>query len=263
MTVPFKSHRARVGALDTYYEVRGSGSPLIMLHGAILVDLGPSVDHLARGRQVITPHLQGRGHTSDIDRPFSYEAMADDVAGLMQHAGIRKADILGQSMGAGVALRLALRHPESVGRLVLISTAMKSDGWQPKVLEELVEMETKADALAADVVKSDLSHSYPEVDWATLFRKTGAFQQRPYDLTEQVRTLAAQSLLVFADEDAVRPDHVIRFWEALGGGRGEAGLNGPQRTQSQLAVLPNSNHSTVASHPLLAETVANFLQRAD
>ena len=75
-STPVQAHRASVNGLDTYYEVQGSGKPLVMLHGAILVDLGPSVAALARDHTVITPHLQGRGHTRDIDRPFSYEAMA-------------------------------------------------------------------------------------------------------------------------------------------------------------------------------------------
>jgi pimeloyl-ACP methyl ester carboxylesterase len=95
LTTAVRSNRAAINGLDMYYEVRGSGEPLVMLHGAILVDLGPSVEALAHDRMVITPHLQGRGHTRDIDRPFTYEAMADDVAALLGHLGLSQATILG------------------------------------------------------------------------------------------------------------------------------------------------------------------------
>jgi pimeloyl-ACP methyl ester carboxylesterase len=256
-----KSYRAPINGLDMYYEVRGDGVPLIMLHGAILVDLGPSVDALAEQRLVITPHLQGRGHTPDIDRPFSYEAMADDVAALMHHMEIAKADILGQSMGAGVALRIAFRHRAAVDRLILVSTAMTLEGWHPKARHELAGMETKAAIFAAQVAQSGVASKYPETDWEMLFRKTGQFQQRPYDVTEQTRALDVQTQLIFGDEDAIQPEHMIAFWKALGGGKGEAGLDGPQRAQSRLAVIASSNHSSVSQGAAYLETVSQFLQR--
>ena len=253
--------RASINGLDMYYEVHGTGEPLVMLHGAILPDLGPSVAALAKDRMVITPHLQGRGHTPDIDRPFSYEGMADDVAALLGHLGLPRAIILGQSMGAGVALRLGIRHPGLVDRLILVSTVVASSGWHQKVQQDLVEMGTGAAKFAAEISKSDLGRRYPQVDWESLFRKTSEFQQKPCDLTEEVRSLAIDILLVFADEDAISPDHIVQFWDALGGGKGEAGLNGPQRTRSQLAIMPNTNHSTVASSPLFVDVVTGFLRK--
>jgi pimeloyl-ACP methyl ester carboxylesterase len=258
----FKSYRVSINGLDMYYEVRGQGEPLIMLHGAILVDLAPSIDILAEQFMVITPHLQGRGHTPDIDRPFSYEAMADDVAGLMRHMRISKADIFGQSMGAGVALRVAFRHRAAVERLVLVSTAMSVEGWHPKVRQELAEMEAKAKFFASEIAQSGLASKFPETDWERLFRKTGQFQQKPYDVTEQVGLLDVQTQLVFGDEDAIKPDHMIAFWKALGGGKGEAGLAGPERTNSRLAVIANTNHSTVLQDTAFVQTVSKFLQSA-
>ena len=133
------AHRAAINGMDMYYEVRGSGTPLLALHGAILPDVAWA-EALARDHTVIAPHLQGRGHTRDIDRPFTYEAMADDVAALLAHLGVQRATILGQSMGAGVALRVALRHRQLVDRLILVSTVMASAGWHPKVQQELVAM---------------------------------------------------------------------------------------------------------------------------
>ena len=259
-STPVQAHRASVNGLDTYYEVQGSGKPLVMLHGAILVDLGPSVAALARDHTVITPHLQGRGHTRDIDRPFSYEAMADDVAALLEHLELSRAAILGQSMGAGVALRIAIRYPRLVDRLVLVSTVMASSGWHPKVQRQLAEMGANAAKSSVEVVNSGLGQLYPEVDWESLFRKTSQFQQERYDLTEQVRSLAVDALLVFADEDAITPDHIVQFWKELGGGKGEAGLDGTQRTRSQLAIMANTNHSTAANSPVFVEVVKRFMR---
>lgn len=254
-----QAHRAQINGLDMYYEVRGSGEPLVMLHGAILPDVGPSADALAQDFMVIAPHLQGRGHTRDINRPFTYEAMADDVAALLAHIAVSKARILGQSMGGGVALRIGLRHPQLVDRLVLVSTVMASSGWNPKVQQELIEMGSGAAKSAAEVAKSDVGRAYPEVDWESLLRKTSEFQQQPYDLTEDVRSLGIKTLLVFADEDAITPDHIVEFWKTLGGGKGEAGLNGPQRSASSLAIMANTNHSTAASSPAFVDTVGSFL----
>jgi len=246
--------------MDMYYEVRGTGDPVVMLHGAILPDVGPAAEALAQDHMVIVPHLQGRGHTRDIDRPFTYEAMADDVAALLAQIGIQRATFLGQSMGAGVALRVGLRHRRLVDRLILVSTVMASSGWHRKVQQELVEMGTGAAKFAAEVAKSDIGRAYPEVDWESLFRKTSEFQQQPYDLTDEVRSLAIKMLLVFADEDAITPSHIVEFWKALGGGKGEAGLNGAQRSASSLAIMANANHSTAASAPGFTDTVRTFLK---
>jgi pimeloyl-ACP methyl ester carboxylesterase len=120
-------------------------------------------------------------------------------------------------------------------------------------------METKAKLFAAEVTQSGLASQFPETDWERLFRKTGQFQQQAYDLTEQIGRLEVQTQLIFGDEDAIRPDHMMAFWKALGGGKGEAGLNGPQRADSRLAVLANSNHSTVLQSPALVEIIHQFL----
>jgi pimeloyl-ACP methyl ester carboxylesterase len=254
-----KHHRAAINGMDMYYELHGAGEPLVMLHGAIMPDVGPSAEALAQDRMIIAPHLQGRGHTRDIDRAFTYEAMADDVAALLAHIGVPRATILGQSMGGGVALRVGLRHPQLVDRLILVSTVMASSGWHPKVQQELVEMGTGAARFAAEVARSAVGRAYPDVNWESLFRKTSQFQQQPYDLTEEVRSLAIKTLIVFADEDAVAPDHVVEFWKALGGGKGEAGLNGQQRSASCLAIMANANHSTAASSPVFVDAVRSFL----
>src|SRR5919202_3627366 len=127
---------APVNGLRMYYEIHGTGRPLVVLHGAFMTIelLGKLVPELARSRQVIAVELQGHGHTADIDRPITYENLADDTAALLRHLGIDNADVYGYSLGGGVALQLAIRHPELVRKLVVVSASYTSDGLHPEVL---------------------------------------------------------------------------------------------------------------------------------
>jgi pimeloyl-ACP methyl ester carboxylesterase len=126
---------AEVNGLKMYYEIHGAGSPLVVLHGAFMTigAMGALVPMLAEVRQVVAVELQGHGHTADVDRPLSYEQMADDVAGLIRHLGIERADVFGYSMGGGAALQLAMRHPALVRKLVVASASSTSDGAYPEV----------------------------------------------------------------------------------------------------------------------------------
>ena len=130
---------AEVNGLRMYYEVHGTGRPLILLHGAYMtVDtIGPILTGLAETRQVIALELQGHGRTADIDRPITYEGMADDVAALVRHLGLDHPDVFGFSMGGATALQLAIRHPGLARRLVVASTSFTSDGAQPELHEML------------------------------------------------------------------------------------------------------------------------------
>ena len=134
-TTPQRGY-APVNGLEMYYEIHGSGEPLVLLHSAFYtVELwGPFLASLAETHQVIAVEFQGHGHTADIDRPFSYEQLADDVAALMEHLGIAQADIVGHSIGADTALQVAIRHPERVRKLVPISGKYRYDGEYPELL---------------------------------------------------------------------------------------------------------------------------------
>ena len=124
-----------MNGLKLYYEIHGAGEPLILLHGGVggLDMFGPTLPALARSRKVIAVELQGHGRTADIDRPLSFEAMADDIAGLIKQLGLGKADVMGYSLGGGVALQTAIRHPEVVHKLVVVSAGFKRDGLFPEV----------------------------------------------------------------------------------------------------------------------------------
>lgn len=253
-----KTGYAPVNGLSLYYEIHGSGDPLVLLHGGVvgIVMFGPNVAELAKGRKVIAVELQGHGRTADIDRPLSCEAMADDIAGLMKYLGIEKADVMGYSLGAAVALQTAFRHSECVRKLVVVSTPFKRDGWYPEVLVAMSQMGPGA---AEAMKQSPLNQVYPNVNWAVLFTKLGALLKKDYDWSQQVAALQQQTMLVFADADAVRLAHIVEFYGLLGGGQKDAGLDGSARPANQLAILPGLTHYNLSASPLLPTVVAPFL----
>lgn len=261
MTQPdtVETGHASVNGLDLYYEIRGAGEPLILLHGGVvgIIMFGPNLQALSAGRRLIAVELQGHGRTPDIDRPLSYEAMADDVAALMRHLDITRADVMGLSLGGGVALQTAFRHPELVRRLVIVAAPCRRDGWYPEVRAEFDRM----GPASGEVMKqSPLAQLYPNVDWLALFGKIGELQRRDYDWSADVRAIASPTMLVFADADAVQPAHIVEFFGLLGGGQRDAGLDGSGRPVARLAVLPGLTHYTIGADPAVATAVIPFLE---
>ncbi len=265
---------APVNGLQMYYEIHGSGEtppstggglggevPLVLLHGGVVgsMTFAPLLPAFTASRQVITTDLQGHGHTRDIDRPLRSELMADDVAGLLAHLGIEQADFLGYSMGGGVALQTAIRHPELVSKLVVISMTMQREGSYPEVLSAFDQMAADAPQLGAQVGQSPLAEVYPEADWETLFAKVGDMVAQEYDWSAEVAAITAPTLLIFADADSIHPAHMVAFYELLGGGQRDAGLDGSLRPASRLAILPGTTHYDVLAFPGLADIVTAFL----
>ena len=258
-----KANFADVDGQHIFYSVHGAGKPLLLLHGGIDPDsFGSNLAELARGRQVIAPHLQAHGRTPDTDRPLRSETMGDDIAALIGHLGYGKADVMGYSLGASVALQTAIRHPDVVDRLVLVSAAMKQDGFYPEGVAAFKQLEANATTLGPSVKASPLGKAYPDVDWTNLFRKVGDMTKRPFDWSAEVARLQARTLLVYADADAIRPEHMVEFWKALGGGQRDAGIDGSLRPANELAILPNTTHYTLPVEPMLPEIVERFLGAA-
>jgi pimeloyl-ACP methyl ester carboxylesterase len=253
-----KTGYAPVNSLSLYYEIHGTGEPLILLHGGVggIAMFGPNLATLSEQRRVVAVELQGHGHTADIDRPLSFEAMADDIAGLMKYLGIERADIVGYSLGGGVALQTAIRHPRSVRKLVVVSAPFKRDGFYPDVLAVMAQM---GPAAGERMKQSPLSQLYPNVNWPVLFTKLGDLLRKDYDWSKDVAAIKAPTMLVFADADAVRPTHIVEFFGLLGGGQKDAGLDGSGRPVAQLAILPGLTHYNISSSPALATAVAPFL----
>ncbi len=251
---------ADVNGQHIYYSVHGAGKPLILLHGGINPDsFGSNLAELAKGRQVIAPHLQAHGRTPDTDRPLRSETMGDDIAALIGHLSLGKADVMGYSLGSSVALQTAVRHPQVVDRLVLVSAAMRQDGFYPEGVAAFKQLEVNAATFGGGVKASPLGKAYPDVDWTNLFRKIGDLTTRPFDWSADVAKLQARTLLVFADADAIRPEHMVDFWKALGGGQRDAGIDGSLRPAHQLAIVPNTTHYTIPVEPMLPEIVERFL----
>ena len=254
---------ADVNGQHLFYSVHGAGKPLILLHGGIDPDsFGSNLAELAKGRRVIAPHLQAHGRTPDTDRPLRSETMGDDIAALIGHLNLGKADVMGYSLGASVALQTAIRHPHVVDRLVLVSAAMRQDGFYPEGVAAFKQLEANAATLGPAVKASPLGKAYPDVDWTKLFRKVGDLTKRPFDWSADVARLKARTLLVYADADAIRPEHMVEFWKALGGGQRDAGIDGSLRPANQLAIVPDTTHYTLPVQSMLSEIVERFLGAA-
>ncbi len=254
-----QSGYAAVNGLKMYYEIHGAGEPLLLLHGGVggIEMFGPNLAALAKIRQVIAVDFQGHGRTADIDRPFRSEWMADDMAALTKYLGIGKTDVVGNSLGGGIALQLAIRHPELVRKLVLVSTVFQRDGWFPEIQNAFAQMGPQA---AQGIKQSPLAQLYPGVDWDVLFTKIGELETRDYDWSQDVAALKVPTLLVFADADSIQPAHILEFYRLLGGGRQDAGLDGSGRSIHQLAILPGTTHYDIDHSAKLASTIIPFLE---
>src|SRR5882672_3380190 len=137
---------AKVNGLNLYYETHGAGRPLILLHGGLMSSetFGPVLPKLAERHQVIAPDLQGHGRTADIDRPIDIRLMADDIAALIKHLGLEKPDVVGYSLGGGVAFQTAVKYPELIGKLVMISANMSRNAIYPEMLAQQVQVGPEA-----------------------------------------------------------------------------------------------------------------------
>lgn len=254
------SGRVAVNGVDLYYEIHGEGSPLVMLHGGVNPSafFGAPLAAMAQTHQVIAIHLRGHGFSSDADTPWSVEQLADDVAALVSQLGFEKVDVMGWSLGGAVAFQTAIRHPELVRRLVVISKGVRSDGNFPEVQAQFKGMPDMADAIAQHMAQSPLGELYPDVNWESLMRKTGALLNKSYDWSADVARITAPTLLIFADADMMPLEHMVEIYRLLGGGTRDAGLDGSLRpTQSQLAIIPGTTHYNLPN--VATESMANFV----
>ena len=249
--------------VNYYYEVRGMGEPLLLLHGG-LGSTGmfePIMPQLAAHRQVIAVDLQGHGRTALGDRPFSLQAMGADMAVVLDELGHGQVDVLGYSMGGGVAFQLAVQRPETVRRLVLVSAGYAQDGFYP----EMLPMQAQVGAAMAESMKeTPMYKSYVAVaprpsDFPRLLDTMGAWMRKPYDWSSDVARLKMPVMLVYGDSDMYRPDHVVRFYQLLGGGLRDAGWMREHQSQNRLAILPDQTHYDIFFSPRLIDTALPFL----
>jgi pimeloyl-ACP methyl ester carboxylesterase len=258
-----KGSYASVNGLNMYYEIHGTGEPLVLLHGGVgaIEMFGEVLPLLAEGRQVIAVDLQAHGRTADMDRPLRFERMADDIAALIRHLDLEKADVMGYSLGGGVALRTAIQHPEVVRKLVLVSTPFASNGWYPEVLAGMGQLGLEA---AEPMKQTPMYQLYASVapkleDWPVLLTKLGELLRQDFDWSKEVTAIKVPTLIVVGDADSVRTRHAVEFFELLGGGKQDAGWDGSGMSNAQLAILPATTHYNIFFAPTLAAVVTRFL----
>jgi pimeloyl-ACP methyl ester carboxylesterase len=263
---PAEHGYVEANGLRYYYELHGAGEPLLLLHGGLgSVDMfGPVLPKLAEGRRVIGVDLHGHGRTPLGDRPISLVDMGDDLAVVLDALGYEQVDVLGYSLGGGVAFRLAVQHPEKVRRLVLASAGYAQDGFFPEMLPQ----QAQVGAPLAEMMKdTPMYRSYaaiapdPEA-FPKLLDRMGALMRTPYDWEEDVKTLKMPVMLIFGDSDMFRPEHIVKFYQLLGGGLRDAGWMREHMSLNRLAILPDLTHYEIFSAPELARTALPFLNGA-
>jgi pimeloyl-ACP methyl ester carboxylesterase len=236
---------ASVNGLNMYYEVHGSGGvPVVLLHGAYMSTGAMQwlLSDLAKSRQIIAVDLQGHGRTADVDRPLQYEQMADDVSALMEHLGISQADIVGYSMGGGVGLQLVIRHSERVRKLVAMSAGYRLDGMYPEVIAGIAEITPEVFYGTPWYDENYAAVAPRPGDFPALVEKLKRLDAAEFDWSQEIRGIAAPTLLVFGDADVVRLEHMAELFRLLGGGV-PGDLTGLPK--ARLAVLPGTTHVTV------------------
>jgi pimeloyl-ACP methyl ester carboxylesterase len=258
---------ADVNGINLYYETHGAGRPMILLHGGLMSgeSFAPILPTLADHHQVIVVDLQGHGRTADIDRPVDVRLMADDIAALIDRLGLVKPDLVGYSLGGGVALQVAVRHPAKIGRLVAASANIRRDAIYPEMLEQQIQV----NAAAAEFLKeTPMYELYQRVaprpeDFPRLLDKVGAAMAIDFDFTEEVRGLRVPTLVVAADADMAPPSHYVEIFALLDGGRRDGGWMGEGRPAGghALAVLPGLTHYNLGVSPLFAAVTLAFLDQ--
>jgi pimeloyl-ACP methyl ester carboxylesterase len=238
---PAESGYVDVNGLKMYYEVYGQGKPIVLLHGSYMnipLNWSHIIPLLAKDRKVIVAEMQGHGRTRDIPREYSYESMADDVSGLLKHLKIDSADILGYSMGGGIAFQVAVRHPEQVRRLVILSGAYTHDGWWPDV--EAMYPTITADMFKGTPIQKQYdSFGNDPARFPEFVKKVISIDLKPYDWSKDVKNIKAPMFMAIGDADGIRYEHALELFRAKGGGKMGDIYGLPQ---SRLAIIPGTTH---------------------
>ena len=256
---------ADVNGINLYFETHGAGRPLILLHGGLGSGemFGPVLPLLAERHHVVAVDLQGHGRTADIDRPIDARLMADDIGALIDHLRLDAPDIVGYSLGGGVALHTAARYPARVSRLVAASANIRPDAIYPEVRAQQAQVSAAAVEFMKDTPMYQLYQRVaprPE-DFPRVLDKLGESMSKDFDFTEEVRGLQVPTLIVAADADMAPPSHYVEVFNLLGGGLRDGGWTGEGRPKGghALAILPGLTHYNIFSSPLFAAATLAFL----
>src|SRR5256714_1997797 len=218
------------------------------------------LEPFAKTHNVIAVELQGHGRTADTDRALSFETMGDDIAALLNQLNIAKADIVGLSLGAAVALRTAIQHPEKVRRLVVISSPYAKSGWYPETQEGMGNVSAATAENMMQTPTGKFSEQWPEPQrFPPFLDKMGKMMAASYDWSADVKKLPMPVMLVFADNDSVSQTHIAEFFALLGGGMKEPGWQNTQLSKARLAIVPGYSHYNFATSPELAPIIDKYL----
>ena len=259
---PVSAGYADVNGIKLYHEIYGHGEPLVLVHGGLttIAQLQGWIEPLARTRQVIAVEMQGHGHTADTDRPMRFTTLGDDLAALLDHLALPKADLVGHSFGAASAIRAAIQHPASVRRLVVISSPYASSGWFPEARAGMSQVGAHMSDNMMRTPTGQLSKEWPEPQrFPQFLDKMGKMLGEAYDWSSDIARLPMPVLLVFADNDSISQRHIAEFFALLGGGVKEPGWVDTKLSSSRLAVVTGYSHYDLLASPDVPQIVAKFL----
>src|SRR5260370_13128935 len=233
---------APVNGLKMYYEVHGSGDPVVLLHGSFMTitnNWPQWIGELSKTRKVIAVEMQGHGRTADIKRDFSYENLADDVAALLDHLKIPSPDLIGYSMGEGVAMQCAIRHPEKVRKVVSISARFRQDGLVKEGLDAFPKL--TPEAFKGSPIETEYKKLSPTPnEFPNFVKHLPAAESKPDDLgADKLKATKAPMFFIHGDADGVRLDHIAEMFRLKGG---EVIGHILPRPESTLAILPQTTH---------------------
>lgn len=260
---PARSGYVSANGIDYYYEVHGEGEPLLLLHGGLgsIGMFGPVLPAFAESRQVIAVDLHGHGRTALGQRDISLKDQGDDMAALLKALGHDRVDVLGYSFGGSVGLRLAVQYPDRVRRLAVVSAGFASDGFYAAIREQQAQVGA---AMAPMMQETPMYQAYVAAaphpdDFPKLLDQMGALMRGDYDYSQDVKSLEMPVMLVFGDSDMYRPEHIVEFYQLLGGGLRDAGWMRENLPRNRLAIIPNRTHYDIFFAPELVATVLPFL----
>jgi pimeloyl-ACP methyl ester carboxylesterase len=265
---PDSSGYIAANGVDYWFEIHGKGEPLLLLHGGLFSTgmFGPTLTKLAESRRVIGVDLHGHGRTAlGARQKIDLADIGRDLAVVVQKLGLRQVDVMGYSFGAGAGLQLAFQHPELVRRLVVVSAPFAQSGF----FAEMLPQQAAVSGAMADAMKeTPMYKSYAAIapkpqDFPRLLDAMGELMRQPYDWSASVKQLPMPVMLVFGDADMIRPDHIVAFYQLLGGGLRDAGWTRQHMSRNRLAILPNVTHYEMGTAPILVSTVVPFLDGAN
>jgi pimeloyl-ACP methyl ester carboxylesterase len=266
LTPVSKGYADAAEGLRVYYETFGNGEPIVVMAGGFgdISSMSHTIGPLSRERQVIGIDLEGHGRTALRKTPMSHERNGDDVAAVLKHLKIAKADVAGYSHGGDAAIRMAIQHPEMVRNLIVISTAAERDGWYP---ENLKAMSAVSSAQFEQFKQTPFYQRYTAIaphpeQFPQVLDRMGELMKKDYDWRPEIAKLRVPTLLLFADHDAVSTRHIAEFFALFDGGLRDPGWEGkPKYARARLAIVPGYTHYNFGMGPDVARVIEAYLDQ--